>query len=113
MNTLRNSVRLVGNLGADPVVKEIAKGRKVANFSLATNESYKKANGDQVNETQWHNLVAWGKTAEIVEQYLTKGQEVSIEGRLTNRSWEDKDGNKKYITEIIINELLMTGKKEA
>lgn len=113
MKSLRNSVRLVGNLGADPEVKEIAGGRKVANFTLATNETFKKANGDKVEETQWHNLVAWGKTAEILQKYVQKGQEVSVEGKLTNRTWEDKDGNKRYITEIVVNELLLTGKKGA
>jgi single-strand DNA-binding protein len=113
MKSLRNSVRLVGHLGADPEVKEVSNGKKLAKFSLATNETYKKTTGEQVTETQWHHLVAWGKTAEIVEKYLNKGQEVSVEGKLTNRTWEDPDGNKKYMTEIVVNELLMTGKKEA
>ncbi|MCO4819952.1 MAG: single-stranded DNA-binding protein [Bacteroidetes bacterium] len=110
MNSLRNSVRLVGHLGNNPEVKEIASGKKVVKISLATNESFKK-NGDQVTETQWHNLVAWGKTADIAEKYLQKGQEVCIEGRLNNRSWEDADGNMRYATEVVINELLMVGKK--
>jgi len=113
MNKLRNSVRLVGNLGADPEIKEMPSGRKLAKFSIATNETFKKTTGEQVTETQWHNLIAWGKTAEIVEKYLNKGQEVSIEGKLTNRTWEDAEGNKKYMTEVVVNELLMTGKKEA
>ncbi len=112
MNSLRNSVRLVGHLGNNPEVKEIASGKKVAKISLATNESFKK-NGDQVTETQWHNLVAWGKTADIAEKYLQKGQEVCIEGRLNNRSWEDADGNMRYATEVVINELLMVGKKSS
>jgi single-strand DNA-binding protein len=113
MNKLRNSVRLVGNLGADPEIKEINGGKKVASFRLATNETYKKTNGDQVTETHWHQIIAWGKTADIVEKYLHKGQEVSVEGKLTNRTWEDKEGQTRYVTEVIINELLMTGKKEA
>ena len=113
MKSLRNSVRLMGNLGSDPEVRETNNGKKLAKFSLATNETYRKQDGEQVTETQWHNLVAWGKTAEIVQKYLSKGREVSIEGKLTNRSWEDDSGTKKYITEIVVNELLLTGKKEA
>ncbi|MBI1305264.1 MAG: single-stranded DNA-binding protein [Bacteroidetes bacterium] len=113
MKSLRNSVRLMGNLGGDPEIKEFGKGKKLAKFSLATSETYRNSEGEQVTETQWHNLVAWGKTAEIVERYLTKGQEISIEGKLTNRSWDDKDGTKRFMTEIVINELMMTGKKSA
>ena len=113
MKSLRNSVRLVGHLGANPDVRETTNGKKMARFSLATNETYKKATGEQVTETYWHNLIAWGKTAEIAEKYLNKGQEISVEGKLTSRSYEDKEGIKKYITEIVVNELLMTGKKEA
>lgn len=111
MNSLKNSVRLVGHLGNNPEVKEIAGGKKVAKISLATNESFRKSSGEQVKETQWHNLVAWGKTAEIVEKYLQKGQEICVEGRLNNRSWEDPEGKTKYATEVIVNELLMLGKK--
>ena len=86
-------------------------GRKMARFSIATSEVYKNSKGERVTETQWHNLVAWGKVADIVAQYLTKGKEVAIEGKLVNRSWEDKSGNKKYITEIQVNELLLLGSK--
>jgi len=111
MNSLKNSVRLVGHLGNNPEVKEIASGKIVAKISLATNESYKKNTGELVTETQWHNLVAWGKTAEIAEKFLQKGQEVCIEGRLNNRSWEDAEGQKRYATEVVVNELLMVGKK--
>ncbi|MFT5724262.1 MAG: single-strand DNA-binding protein [Bacteroidia bacterium] len=111
MNSLRNSVRLVGHLGNTPEVKEVANGKKVAKISLATNESFKKSTGEQVTETQWHNLVAWGKTAEIAEKYLAKGQEICVEGRLNNRKWEDPEGNTKYATEVVVNELLMVGKK--
>jgi single-strand DNA-binding protein len=111
MNSLRNSVRLIGNLGAMPDVKEIENGSKVARINLATNESYKNANGEKITETCWHNLVAWGKTAELAEKFLEKGSEVAIEGKLTNRSYSGKDGEKKYITEIVVNELLLLGKK--
>jgi len=110
MNTLRNKVQLIGNLGNDPEIISLESGKKLAKFSLATNESYKNAQGEKVNQTDWHNLVAWGKTADIIEKYVTKGKEVAIEGKLTTRSWEDKDGMKRYVTEVVVNELLMLGK---
>lgn len=111
MNNLRNSVRLIGNLGAAPEVKNLDKGNKVAKLALATNETYTNAKGEKVIETYWHNLVAWGKTAEIAEKYLTKGSEIAIEGKLTNHSYTDKDGVKKYVTEIVVNDFLMLDKK--
>lgn len=111
MNTLRNKVQLIGNLGNDPEIITLDSGKKLAKFSIATNESYKNAQGEKVTETQWHNLIAWNKTAEIVEKYLEKGKEIAIEGKLTSRSYDDKDGNKKYITEVVVNELLMLGNK--
>ncbi|GAA0871836.1 single-stranded DNA-binding protein [Gangjinia marincola] len=110
MNTLRNKVQLIGNLGNDPEILNLDSGKKLAKFSIATNESYKNAQGEVVKDTQWHNVVAWGKTAEIIEKYLVKGKEVAIEGKLTNRSYETKAGEKRYITEINCNELLMLGK---
>ncbi|MEP5254361.1 MAG: single-stranded DNA-binding protein [Winogradskyella arenosi] len=110
MNTLRNKVQLIGNLGNDPEITNFESGKMLAKFTLATNESYKNAKGEKVVDTQWHNVVAWGKTAEILEKYVTKGKEVAIEGKLTSRSWEDKDGIKRYITEVVCNELLMLGK---
>lgn len=112
MNALRNRVQLIGNLGNDPEVKEFAKGKKVARFSIATSDSYKDKDGNWVKETQWHNLVAWNKTAEIVEKHLGKGLEVVVEGKLTTRNWEDKDGVKRYMTEVIVNELLLVGNKQ-
>lgn len=112
MNTLRNSVRLIGNLGAAPEVKNLDNGNKMARLNLATNETYMNNKGEKVTETNWHNLVAWGKTAEIAEKYLDKGREVAIEGKLTSRSYTDKEGNKKYITEVVINEILMLDKKD-
>ena len=107
-----NKVQLIGNIGNAPEIINLEGGKKVAKFSVATNESYKTAKGETVKETQWHNLVAWGKTAEIVEKYLTKGNEVAIEGKLTSRSYEDKAGVKKYVTEVVVNELLMLGGKK-
>ena len=110
MNTLRNKVQLIGNLGKDPEIVNLESGKTLAKFSIATNDSYKNAQGEKVTDTQWHNIVAWGKTAEIVEKYVTKGKEVAIEGKLTTRSWEDKEGMKRYITEVVCSELLMLGK---
>jgi len=110
MNTLRNKVQLIGNLGNDPEIINLESGKTLAKFSIATNESYKNAQGEKVTDTQWHNIVAWGKTAQIVEKFVTKGKEVAIEGKLTTRSWEDKDGMKRYITEVVCSELLMLSK---
>ena len=111
MYALKNKVQLIGNLGNAPEVKTLESGKKMARFSVATNENYRNAKGEKVTETQWQNLVAWGKVAEIVEKFLTKGKEVAIEGKLVNRSYNDKEGNKKYVTEIQVNELLMLGVK--
>ncbi len=102
----------MGNLGAAPEVKSISDNKKLAKFSVATNESYKNEKGEKVTETYWHNVVAWGKLAGIVEKYLQKGSEVAIEGKLTNRSYTDKDGVKRYVTEILANEVLMVGGKQ-
>jgi single-strand DNA-binding protein len=113
MYALKNKVQLIGNLGQNPEIKTLDGGKKLAKFSLATSEIYRNAQGEKVKETQWHNLVAWGKVAEIVEKYLTKGSEVAVEGKLTNRTYNDKDGNKKYFTELQVNELLMLGEKSA
>lgn len=110
MYALKNKVQLIGNLGGNPEVRSLESGKKMARFSIATNEVYKNAKGEKVTETQWHNLVAWGKVAEIIEKFLVKGSEVAIEGKLVNRNYNDKDGNKKYITEIQVNELLLLTK---
>lgn len=109
MYALRNKVQLIGNLGNTPEVKTLESGKKMARFSIATNEDYRTANGEKVTETQWHNIVAWGKVAEIAEKLLSKGREVALEGKLIHRSYTDKEGNKKYITEVQVNELLMLG----
>ena len=111
MNSLRNKVQLIGNLGKDPEVRKLESGKSVASFSLATTSKYKNQAGDLISDTQWHNIVAWGKKAEIVEQYLTKGKEVAVEGKLVHRSYDDKNGEKKYITEVVIDELLLLGSK--
>lgn len=109
MNTLRNSVRLYGNVGKEPEVKTFDNGNKVATFSLATSEKHKNQKGELVEETTWHNLVVWGKPVDIIEKYVNKGDKLSVEGRLTNRSYEAKDGTKKYIAEIVVNDFLLMG----
>ncbi|MBA2328319.1 MAG: single-stranded DNA-binding protein [Bacteroidota bacterium] len=111
MYALKNKVQLIGNLGGNPDVKTMESGKKLARFSVATNESYRNAKGEKITETQWHNLVAWGKVAEIAEKFLAKGSEVAVEGKLINRSYTDKEGVKKYITEIQVSEVLMLGDK--
>ena len=110
MNALRNKVQLIGRLGQDPEIINFEDGNKMAKFSLATDDSYKDKKGLKVERAYWHNIVVKGGLVKVVENYVTKGQEIAIEGKLTNRSWEDKDGNKRYMTEIICNELLMLGK---
>lgn len=107
MSTLRNKVQLIGNVGREPEILNLESGKKLAKFSVATDENYKNGNGEKITDTQWHNVVAWGKTAELVEKYVNKGKQVGIEGKLTSRSWDDKDGNKRFITEVVCNELLL------
>ncbi len=110
MSALRNKVQLIGNVGNDPEIKSFDGGKKVANFTIATNESYKNEKGEKVEQTEWHKVSAWGKTAEIIEKFVTKGKEVAIEGKLTHRSYEDKNGEKRYTTEVVANEILLLGK---
>lgn len=110
MNTLRNKVQLIGNLGNDPEIINLESGKTLAKFTMATNDSYTNNNGEKITDTQWHHVVAWGKTAEIIEKYATKGKEIAIEGKLTSHSYDDKEGNKKYITEVVANEVLLFGK---
>ncbi len=110
MNALKNRVQLIGNLGNDPEIKKFDNNRTLAKFSLATSENFKNAEGEKVKETQWHNVIAWGNIAIIAEKYLKKGNEVAVEGKLITRSYEGKDGEKKYITEVVINEILMLRK---
>ena len=111
MNSLRNKVQLIGNLGSNPEVVNLESGKKLVKFSIATNETYKNAQGEKVQDTQWHNIVAWNNTADIAEKYLAKGNEVAVEGKLVNRNYEDKEGIKRYVTEIVVNELVMLGGK--
>lgn len=110
MNALRNKVQLIGHVGQDPEIKNLDGGKKVVNFTIATNDSYKNDKGEKVEQTEWHKVVAWGKTAEIIEKYVTKGKEVAIEGKLTHRSYDDKNGEKRYITEVVANDVLLLGK---
>ncbi len=113
MNTLRNQVTLIGNLGTDVQVKEISETRKVANISLATNLYYKNSKGEKIKDTQWHNLVLWGQLAEIAKKISTKGDQVMIQGRLTYRQYEDSQGQKQRVTEILVSDFMKLSKKEA
>jgi single-strand DNA-binding protein len=110
MTSLKNSVQLIGRLGNDPQIRSFESGKQMATFSLATNESYYNNKGEKVNDTQWHNIIVWGKKAQVVDDYLKKGSEIALEGKLVNRSYE-KEGEKKFVTEIVMNELLMIDKK--
>lgn len=110
MYALRNKVQLIGRLGQNPEIKTLDGGKKLAKFSIYTSETYRNTSGEKVTDTQWHNLVAWGKLAEILEKYVSKGSELAVEGKLTYNSYE-KDGVKKYFTEIHVNELLLLGDK--
>ena len=112
MNELKNSVRLIGRLGDDPKVRKMNNGRTVANFIVATTESYRDNEGNRKSETTWHRIVAWGQPATVAEKYLKKGSEVAVEGKLVNRKWDDKDGGKHYVTEVNINSLLMLDRKQ-
>ncbi len=111
MSTLKNKVQLIGNVGNEPEITNLDSGKKVAKFSIATNEFYKNSNGEKEQNTQWHNVVAWGKIAEIVEKYVGKGKEVALDGKLTSRSYETKEGEKRYVTEVVANEILLMGIK--
>jgi single-strand DNA-binding protein len=111
MSTLKNSVQLMGHLGQDPEVFNLDSGKKLVKFSLATNDYYTKKDGEKVTSTDWHNIVAWGKTADIIEKYVTKGREVIVRGKLSSRSYETKEGDKRYITEVVCDEVVMTAQK--
>ena len=113
MKDLRNRVQLIGNLGLDPEVKKLEGGRTMTKFSLATSQSYQNAQGDKVKDTQWHNLVIWGKLGETAGKYLKKGSEIAAEGKIVYRSYESKEGQTKYITEIVVSDFLMMSKKKA
>jgi single-strand DNA-binding protein len=106
---MKNRVQLIGHVGQEPEIKTLESGR-VANFTIATNESYTNAKGEKVEQTEWHRVSAWGKTVDIIEKFITKGTHVALEGKLTHRSYDDKDGNKRFITEVVANELVLLNK---
>ncbi|MFH6997772.1 single-stranded DNA-binding protein [Flavobacterium sp. FlaQc-57] len=107
MNAMKNRVQLIGNVGQDPEIKTLENGKKLAHLTIATNDSYKNDKGEKIEQTEWHRLTAWGKTAEIIEKYVVKGKEVAIDGKLTHRTYDDKNGEKRFITEVVINEILL------
>jgi len=107
-----NKVILVGNLGGDPEVRFTASNHPVAHFNLATTETWRDKNGEQTSRTEWHRIVVWGKLAENISQYLSKGKQVYIEGKIRSRSWEGKDGVKRYTTEIVADKIVFLGKGE-
>lgn len=106
-----NKAILIGNLGRDPELRYTPNGQAVTRFSIATSERFKDRNGEQQERTTWHNIVAWGRQAEVANEYLSKGSPVFIEGRIDNRSYDDKDGNKRYISEVIVQRLQFLGRK--
>lgn len=110
MNTIKNRVQLTGNLGATPEVKSLENGNKVARFSVATSEDYLNKKGEKITATHWHNIIAWGRLAGVAEQLLKKGAQVIVDGKLSTRSYTAKDGSKKYITEVVAQELLVNNK---
>jgi single-strand DNA-binding protein len=111
MNTLRNKVQLIGRLGQEPEIITFQDGNKMAKFSMATDDSYKDKQGNKIERTYWHNIIIKGGLVNVVENYVNKGQEIAVEGKLTNRSYETKEGEKKYVTEILVNDLLLLGGK--
>jgi single-strand DNA-binding protein len=112
MNNLRNTVQLIGRVGQDTELKTLDSGSSLVNFSLATNDSYKDKEGVKQERTEWHRLTAWGKTAELIDKMVKKGDEIAIEGKLTHRSYE-KDGETRYATEVLINEFVLFGSKDS
>lgn len=111
MKSLRNSVQLIGRLGMDPEFVELKSGKKIAKFSLATNESYRNQKGERIDETQWHNIVAWERKAIFANDYLKKGMEVALEGKLVHRQYENSEGEKRYSTIVNLNDVVMVGNK--
>lgn len=110
MNAMKNKVQLIGHVGQEPEIKSFGEGKKVANITLATNDYYINAKGEKVEDTQWHKIKAWGKVADIIEKYVVKGKEIAIEGKLIYSDYQDKDGNKRYVTEVVANDILLLGK---
>lgn len=113
MTAIRNQVQLIGNLGKKPEMKDLGNGKQLVTFSLATSDYYLDNKGERKQQTQWHNVVAWGKTAQIIDKYLDKGSEIALNGKLVYRQYEDKEGNKRYITEVVATEILMLGGKKS
>lgn len=113
MNSMRNKVQLIGNIGADPEVKETANGSKMVRISLATSENYLNAKKEKVEETNWHNLLFWGNLAASTEKYMHKGDSIAIEGRLKNNTFTDKNGEKRYANDIVVHEYQLLSKKKA
>ncbi|MBP7837879.1 MAG: single-stranded DNA-binding protein [Bacteroidales bacterium] len=111
MKSLRNSVQLIGNLGMDPEVKQVSNGNKMARFSLATTETYKNQRGEKVTDTQWHNIIIWGGLADVAEKYLKKGKQIAIEGRLETNAYDDKEGKRRFFTQVNVNDLVMLSKE--
>jgi single-strand DNA-binding protein len=111
MSTLKNHVQLIGNVGQEPAITNLDSGKKVARFSLATNEYYKDAKGEKQTDTNWHTVVAWGKTAEIIEKFVGKGKEIGVTGKLKTRTYTTDEGNERYVTEVEANEILLLGSK--
>jgi single-strand DNA-binding protein len=111
MNALRNKVQLIGRLGADPEIRTFDSGRMKATLSLATSDVYKDSDGKKVSNTQWHNLVIWGNIVKVVEQYLKKGSEIAVDGKIHYRTYENGQGEKRFFTEIVVNDFVMLGGK--
>jgi single-strand DNA-binding protein len=112
MNNMRNKVTLIGHLGSTPELKTFEGNKKMVRVSVATNETYKNKKGERVSDTTWHNVIAWGQLAELLSRYTQKGSEIAIEGKLVNRSYTDKEGVKRYATDIHMNELVLLGSKQ-
>lgn len=110
MNAMRNKVQLIGHVGQEPEIKTFDGGKKVANITVATNDYYTNDKGEKVEQTEWHKVTAWGKLADIIEKYVDKGKEIAVEGKLIHRSYDDKDGNKRYVSEVVANDILLLGK---
>jgi len=112
MNSIVNKVQLIGRLGFDPEIKETKNGKKLARLSLATDESYRDAKSNRVENTQWHRLVAWDRNAELAERLLAKGKQIAVEGKLLTGKYEDKEGNTRYTVDIHVNDFMLLGRKE-
>lgn len=111
MSTIKNHVQLIGNVGQDPTITNLESGKKVARLSLATNENYKNNQGEKQTDTNWHTIVAWGKVADIIEKFVSKGKEIGVVGKLKTRTYTMDDGNQRYVTEVVANEILLLNEK--